>query len=293
MRLMSFRRADGKTSWGIADGTQVMDCGALAPRLPPSLRAALASGKIADARNVEALLADARGAPRHALDAVTFLPPIPDPDKIICVGLNYLTHIREGGRDVPKQPTIFTRFANTQVGHMQALIRPSASETLDFEGEMAVVIAKRCRHVKRVDAPAVVAGYSCYNDGSVREWQRHTSQFTPGKNFPCTGGFGPWITTPDEVGDIADSTLTTRVNGEETQRATIDDLVFDVPALIEYCSTFTILEPGDVIITGTTGGVGAYRKPPLWLKPGDVVEVEVSSVGVLRNFVVQEGAPST
>ena len=293
MRLMSFRRADGKTSWGIADGTQVMDCGALAPSLPPSLRAALASGKIADARNVEALLADARGAPRHALDAVTFLPPIPDPDKIICVGLNYLTHIREGGRDVPKQPTIFTRFANTQVGHMQALIRPSASETLDFEGEMAVVIAKRCRHVKRVDAPAVVAGYSCYNDGSVREWQRHTSQFTPGKNFPCTGGFGPWITTPDEVGDIVDSTLITRVNGEETQRATIDDLVFDVPALIEYCSTFTILEPGDVIITGTTGGVGAYRKPPLWLKPGDVVEVEVSSVGVLRNFVVQEGAPST
>ncbi|MBV9432011.1 MAG: fumarylacetoacetate hydrolase family protein [Hyphomicrobiales bacterium] len=293
MRLMSFRRADGKTSWGIADGTQVMDCGALAPSLPPSLRAALASGKIADARNVEALLADARGAPRHALDAVTFLPPIPDPDKIICVGLNYLTHIREGGRDVPKQPTIFTRFANTQVGHMQALIRPSASETLDFEGEMAVVIAKRCRHVKRVDAPAVVAGYSCYNDGSVREWQRHTSQFTPGKNFPCTGGFGPWITTPDEVGDIVDSTLITRVNGEETQRATIDDLVFDVPALVEYCSTFTILEPGDVIITGTTGGVGAYRKPPLWLKPGDVVEVEVSSVGVLRNFVVQEGAPST
>jgi 2-keto-4-pentenoate hydratase/2-oxohepta-3-ene-1,7-dioic acid hydratase in catechol pathway len=172
MRLMSFRRADGTASWGIVEEMEVVDCGALAP----SLRAALASGKIA---------APARSAPRHALDATTFLPPIPDPEKIICVGLNYLTHIREGGRDVPKQPTIFTRFANTQVGHLQALIRPNASETLDFEGEMAVVIGLRCRHVKRADALEAVAGYSCYNDGSVREWQRHTSQFTPGKNFPA------------------------------------------------------------------------------------------------------------
>ncbi|MBV9517728.1 MAG: fumarylacetoacetate hydrolase family protein [Hyphomicrobiales bacterium] len=277
MRMMSFRRADGTTSWGIVQGEKVADCGALAS----SLRAALANGKIAAAPH---------GAPRHALDAITFLPPIPDPEKIICVGLNYLTHILEGGREVPKKPTIFTRFANTQVGHLQPLIRPSASETLDFEGEMAVIIGRRCRHVKGADAMAVVAGYSCYNDGSVREWQRHTSQFTPGKNFPGTGGFGPWIVTPDEAGDIAKATLLTRVNGEETQRATIDDLVFDVTALVEYCSTFTILEPGDVIITGTTGGVGAYRKPPLWLKPGDVVEVEVTGVGLLRNFVAQEGA---
>ena len=178
MRLMSFRRADGTTSWGLVEGEEVVDCGALAPSLPvaPSLRAALASGKVG---------APVPGAPRLALDAITFLPPIPDPEKIICVGLNYLTHIREGGRDVPKQPTIFTRFANTQVGHLQALIRPAASDTLDFEGEMAVVIGTRCRHVKRADAMAVVAGYSCYNDGSVREWQRHASQFTPGKNFPA------------------------------------------------------------------------------------------------------------
>jgi 2-keto-4-pentenoate hydratase/2-oxohepta-3-ene-1,7-dioic acid hydratase in catechol pathway len=187
-------------------------------------------------------------------------------------------------------PTIFTRWSNTQVGHLQPLIRPAASETLDFEGEMAVVIGRRCRHVKRGDAMSVVAGFSCYNDGSVREWQRHTSQFTPGKNFPATGGFGPWIVTPDEAGDISKATLLTRVNGAEMQRATIDDLVFDVPALIEYCSSFTILEPGDVIITGTTGGVGAYRTPPLWLKPGDTVEVEVSGIGVLRNPVAQETA---
>ena len=277
MRLMSFRRADGSNGWGIVEGETVADCGVLAPDLRSALRAGVA-------------LRPPAGAPRIALAGVSFLPPIVDPEKIICIGLNYLTHIKEGGRDVPQQPTIFTRWANTQVGHLQPLIRPHASETLDFEGEMAVVIGKRCRHVKKSEALAVVAGYSCYNDGSVREWQRHTSQFTPGKNFPGTGGFGPWIVSQDEIGDISRSSLSTRVNGVEMQRATIDDLVFDVPTLIEYCSTFTILEPGDVIITGTTGGVGAYRKPPLWLKPGDTVEVEVSGVGVLHNGVVQEAA---
>jgi 2-keto-4-pentenoate hydratase/2-oxohepta-3-ene-1,7-dioic acid hydratase in catechol pathway len=226
--------------------------------------------------------------PRHALDAVTFLPPIPDPDKIICVGLNYLTHILEGGREPPKQPTIFTRWANTQVGHGQPMVRPNASETLDFEGELAVVIGRTCRHVAPEDAASVIAGYSCYNDGSVRAWQRHSSQFGPGKNFPATGGFGPFLVTPDEAGDITRASLVTRLNGVEVQRATVDDLVFDVPKLVAYCSTFTQLEPGDVIITGTTGGVGAYREPPLWMKPGDVVEVEITGLGTLRNPVVQE-----
>ena len=271
---MSFS-GPGGGSWGVVEGREVVDCGDLAP----DLRAALGAGKA---------IAPSRAARRHGLDDVTFLPPIANPDKIICIGLNYLTHIREGGRDVPKKPTIFTRWANTQVGHLQPLVQPAVSETLDFEGEMAVVIGQRCRDVKRADAVSVIAGYSCYNDGSVREWQRHTSQFTPGKNFPGTGGFGPWIVTPDEMGDIRRASLSTRVNGQEMQRATLDDLVFDVPALIEYCSSFTILEPGDVIITGTTGGVGAYRTPPLWLKPGDVVEIEVTGVGVLRNPVIQQ-----
>ncbi len=272
---MSFSRPDGGSSWGVVEGDEVVDCGELAP----DLRTALGVGKA---------IAPPRAARRYGLGEVTFLPPIANPDKIICIGLNYLTHIREGGRDVPQKPTIFTRWANTQVGHLQPLVRPAVSETLDFEGEMAVVIGQRCRNAKRADAVSVVAGYSCYNDGSVREWQRHTSQFTPGKNFPGTGGFGPWIVTPDEMGDVRKATLSTRVNGQEMQRATLDDLVFDVPTLIEYCSAFTILEPGDVIITGTTGGVGAYRNPPLWLKPGDVVEVEVTGVGVLRNPVVQQ-----
>lgn len=275
MKLMSFRDRAGRTGWGAVEGEQVADLSATAP----SLRAALASGKP---------IAITASAPRLPLASVTFLPPIPDPDKIICVGLNYLSHIQEGGREVPKQPTIFTRWANTQVGHGQPMVRPSASVTFDYEGELAFVVGRRCRHVAEAEAMDAVAGYACYNDGSVREWQRHSSQFTPGKNFPGTGGFGPWLVTPDEAGDIAKATLITRLNGQEVQNGRIDDLVFGVARLIAYCSAFTVLEPGDVVITGTTGGVGAYRKPPLWMKAGDTVDVEVSGVGTLTNPVIDE-----
>jgi 2-keto-4-pentenoate hydratase/2-oxohepta-3-ene-1,7-dioic acid hydratase in catechol pathway len=274
MKLMSFLRPDGTASWGVASGDSVSDLGGRAP----TLRDALGNG----------VSLQPGSEPKHPLRSITFLPPIPNPDKIICIGLNYLSHILEGGREPPKQPTIFTRWANTQVGNDVPMIAPRISPTFDFEGEMAVVIGKHCRNVSKDDWASVVAGYSCYNDGSIREWQRHSSQFTPGKNFPGTGGFGPWIVTPDETGDISKQTLITRLNGEEVQRATIDDLVFDTPALIAYCSAFTFLEPGDVIVTGTTGGVGAYRTPPLWMKPGDVVEVEVTGIGVLRNPIVAE-----
>lgn len=272
---MSFVRPDGIASWGMVDDDDVVDCRDVAPTLRAALNAGTVPTRPPDGE-------------RFPLFKVTFLPPVSDPEKIICIGLNYLTHIQEGGREIPKQPTIFTRWANTLVGHLQPIVRPKVSETLDFEGEMAVVIGRPARYVPRSEAAGVVAGYSCFNDGSIREWQRHTTQFTPGKNFPGTGAFGPWILTPDEAGDISKWSLITRVNGEEMQRATLDDLVFDVPALIEYCSSFTRLEPGDVIITGTTGGVGAYRKPPLWLQPGDEVEVEVGAIGTLRNGVVQE-----
>ncbi len=279
MKLMSFER-DGHTSWGVAEGDSVTDCGTRAP----SLRAALA--------DIATATADRASLPRYPLASVVFLPPIPDPEKIICIGLNYLTHILEGGREPPKQPTIFTRWANSQVGHGSPIIRPNASDTLDFEGELAVVIARRARHVAEADWASVIAGYSCYNDGSVREWQRHSTQYGPGKNFPSTGGFGPYLVTPDEAGDVTAASLITRLNGEEVQRATIDDLVFTIPKLIAYCSTFTELVPGDVIITGTTGGVGAYRTPPLWMKPGDTVEVEITGIGTLRNPVAQETSHS-
>lgn len=276
MKLLSFRRPDGTASWGIASGDGVVDMGAYAPSLRHALWA------------TASLREEAQRAPDFRLEDITFLPPIPDPDKILCVGLNYVTHIREGGREPPAKPIIFTRFASAQVGHGQPMIRPKASETFDFEGELAVVIGRSCRHVTRQEVPQVIAGYACYNDGSIREWQRHSSQFTPGKNFPRSGAFGPWIVTPDEMGEIRSTTLLTRLNGEEMQRASADDLCFDIPSLIAYCSTFTRLEPGDVIATGTTGGVGAYRTPPLWMKPGDTVEVEISGIGILRNPIGEE-----
>jgi 2-keto-4-pentenoate hydratase/2-oxohepta-3-ene-1,7-dioic acid hydratase in catechol pathway len=277
MKLMSFRYRNGSTGWGMVEGEEVIDLTAFAPDLKSFL-----------ALDTEIELHAAATQRRHALQDIAFLPPIAKPDKIICVGLNYLSHILEGGRPTPTQPTIFTRFANSQVGHLQPIVRPHVSERLDFEGELAVVIGKACRHVPRAEGASMIAGYSCYNDGSVRDWQRHTTQFAPGKNFPATGAFGPWLVTPDEFGDPAKATLETRLNGDVMQSATVDDLVFDVPMLIEYCSTFTNLEPGDIIITGTTGGVGAYREPPVWMKPGDVVEVEISGIGVLRNPIVQE-----
>lgn len=276
MKLMSFRRPDGTSSWGIAKGDGVIDLGSRAPSLKHAL---WATASLAD---------EASAHTTFKLADVGFLPPIPDPEKILCVGLNYLSHIKEGGREPPEKPIIFTRYPNSQVGHGQAMERPNASITFDYEGELAVIIGKRCRHVKKADWQSVVAGYSCYNDGSIREWQRHSTQFIPGKNFFKSGAFGPWIVTPEEAGEITQAHLMTRVNGVEQQHATVDDLSFDIPTLIEYCSTFTQLEAGDVIVTGTTGGVGAYQKPPLWMKPGDTVEVEITNIGVLRNTVVQE-----
>ena len=276
MKLLSFRRPDGTPSWGIVKGESVIDMGSRAPALRHAVWATASLAEEA-ARPADFRLAD-----------VTYLPPIPDPDKILCVGLNYLSHIKEGGREPPEKPIIFTRYPNSQVGHGERMVRPNASNTFDYEGELAVVIGRQCRHVKQADWQSVVAGYACYNDGSIREWQRHSSQFIPGKNFHKSGAFGPWLVTPDEMGDPTKAHLMTRLNGVEQQHATVDDLCFDIPTLIEYCSTFTQLEAGDVIVTGTTGGVGAYQKPPLWMKPGDTIEVEISNIGVLRNPIVQE-----
>jgi 2-keto-4-pentenoate hydratase/2-oxohepta-3-ene-1,7-dioic acid hydratase in catechol pathway len=275
MRLVSFRTRAGQTGWGqTADGTVVH----VADSRHPTLRDALAGGAPLEVR----------GAGSHKLEELTLLPPIPNPDKIICVGLNYRSHILETGREPPTQPVIFTRFANSQVGHDQPMVRPRVSTHFDFEGELAVIIGRNARHVGREQALDYVAGYSCYNDGSIRDWQRHTHQYTPGKNFPATGAFGPWLVTRDEIPDPSTPTLTTRLNGAEVQHAPLSDLLFDVPAIIEYCSTFTELVPGDVIVTGTTGGVGAARKPPLWMKAGDVIEVEISGIGTLRNTIVDE-----
>ena len=268
----------GEQAWGLVEGDEFLDMRAAFP----TLRAAIAAGGLTGLR------AHAASAPRFPLAEITWLPVIPMPDKVLCVGLNYETHRKETERPEVENPTIFTRFGNSQIGHGAPIVRPKSSTHLDFEGELAVIIGKPGRHIAKSDAYAYVAGYSCYNDGSVRDWQRHTSQFTPGKNFAGTGPFGPWMVTPDEMGPIGPQLLETRVNGEVVQHALLEQMIFDIPRVIEYCSTFTRLEPGDVIATGTPGGVGARRTPPLWLKPGDTVEVEIGGVGLLRNGIVDE-----
>jgi 2-keto-4-pentenoate hydratase/2-oxohepta-3-ene-1,7-dioic acid hydratase in catechol pathway len=241
----------------------------------------LAAGKLAD------LAASATG-PAHDIESIHFLPLIPNPDKILCIGVNYRPHIEEMGRQVPDYPVVFVRFPGSQTGHGQALIRPSLSEQFDYEGELAFVIGRRARHVARADALDYVAGYCCFMDGSVRDWQRHTPQFTAGKNFASSGSMGPWLVTRDEIPDPTALTLKTRVNGEILQEGRVADLVFDIPRLIEYCTSFAELLPGDVIATGTPGGVGAARTPPRWLRAGDRVDVDIPGVGLLTNSVADE-----
>ncbi|WPK03187.1 fumarylacetoacetate hydrolase family protein [Pseudomonas putida] len=281
MKIASFLY-DGRSSYGVVSGDTVSDAGAVLGQCYSDLRSVLESS------DGLAELAALRDAPVLSVEQVQWLPVIPNPDKVLCVGLNYLKHIVETGREVPKHPTLFTRFASAQVGHDQPLIQPKASTAFDFEGELAIVIGKAGRHISKENALQHIAGYSLFNDGSIRDWQRHTLQFTAGKNFVGSGSFGPWLVTKEEITDINSLVLETRLNGEVVQREGLDDLLFKIPELIEYISTFTELLPGDVIATGTPGGVGAFRTPPLWMKPGDVVEVEVEGIGTLKNTVNAE-----
>lgn len=281
MKLVSFRTQSG-ISYGIVHADHVVDLGSRMKY--PSLRALIA----ADALDEAAKLASGL-KPDYALSDIRLLPPIPDPGKIICVGLNYHAHVAETGRQLTEKPALFNRFAESQIGHLEPMIKPIESDRLDYEGEVAIVIGKPGRRIQEAEAASHIAGYSCYNDGSVRDWQYHTTQFLPGKNFAGTGAFGPWLVTPDEIGDPTKLRLTTRLNGNVMQTATVDMMITSIPAQIAYISTFTPLEAGDVIVTGTPGGVGSKRTPPLFMKQGDVVEIEIDRIGVLRNTVVNEG----
>lgn len=281
MKFATFK-ANGTATWGIIDGEDAVDLGTVLRDRYPDLKSAITADSLREA-------AERTGdAKRYPLSNIEWLPVIPNPDKILCVGLNYEMHRKETGRAEVDNPTIFTRFANSQTGHLANIIRPRVSHELDFEGELAIIIGKAGRYISKADAWGHIAGYACYNDGSVRDFQRHTHQFTPGKNFPDTGAFGPWMMTPDELGELGPLRIQTRVNGQVVQDATFEQMIFDIPRIIEYCSSFTRLEPGDVIATGTPGGVGAKRTPPLWLKPGDTVEVEIDRLGTLRNGVADE-----
>jgi 2-keto-4-pentenoate hydratase/2-oxohepta-3-ene-1,7-dioic acid hydratase in catechol pathway len=280
MRFVSYSTG-GEVGFGLAVEAGVVD---LTTRLGvPSLKALLAAGGLSRAAEFAGAAAD------RPWSEVAFDPVIPDPDKIICIGINYEEHRAETGRAAVAHPTVFTRFPNTQIGHEQPIVRPGVSVTLDYEGELAVIIGVAGRAIPEDQAFDYVAGYACYNDVSVRDFQRHTSQFTPGKNFPGTGPFGPYLVTPDEVGPLGPQRIQTRLNGQIVQNARLDQMIFNVPKLIAYCSLWTELRPGDVIVTGTPGGVGAGRDPPLWMKPGDEVIVEIEGVGQLTNRVVQEG----
>lgn len=277
MRWLSFRH-DGADTFGfVTDDDRVVDVGANAP---------YATLKQAIAENALAELSKTSTNSAVSQDAIEFLPTITNPDKILCVGLNYRDHQAETGRGGEDNPTIFVRFAAAQVGHLSNMVRPFESNSLDFEGEIALIIGAPARRVAEADWLNYVAGFSCYNDGSVREYQRHTSQFTPGKNFTGTGGFGPWMMTPDEVGDLDEIEITTRLNGNVMQNAKSKQLVFGFAELVAYCSTFTDLMPGDVIVTGTPGGVGAARNPPVFMDEGDDIEIAISPIGSLRNSIV-------
>jgi 2-keto-4-pentenoate hydratase/2-oxohepta-3-ene-1,7-dioic acid hydratase in catechol pathway len=283
MKLASFA-VSGTATWGVIDGDSAVDVGSVLRSQYPDLKSAIAG-------NAWGAVKDAAGkAPRHALKSITWLPVVGNPDKILCVGLNYEMHRKETGRPDSEHPTMFVRFNNSQIGHLADLVRPHVSTQFDYEGELAVVIGKPGRYIKRDKAFEHVAGYACYNDATIRDWQRHTSQFTPGKNFPATGPFGPWMVTPDELGELAHRRIQTRVNDLVVQDAKLGDMIFDIPTIIEYCSGFTRLEAGDVIATGTPGGVGFRREPQLFIKPGDTVHVEIDGVGHLINGVVDEQA---
>lgn len=266
-----------RAGWGVVQDAVIQD---LSHRWP-DLRSALSDGIEA----IEASVGEGRSIP---MSEVVFAPVVPNPSKIFCVGHNYENHRVETGRDKTEHPSIFTRFADSQVGHLQPLVRPAASTMLDYEGELAVVIGVAGRAIPEAEALSHVAGYACYNDASVRDWQWHTKQFTPGKNFPGTGAFGPWLTTAEEAPDPQALSVTTRLNGVVMQSQSTREMIFPVARIIAYLSVFTPLSPGDVIVTGTPGGVGAKRHPPVWMKPGDTVEVEIPGVGLLRNVVTAE-----
>ncbi len=274
-RYISFERPDGTASFGRLEGSKVVDLGA--PGGDAWIKDALAGDLTALAATGEWDLA-----------AVTLLPTVPNPEKILCVGLNYATHVAETGREQKEHPAIFTRWADSLIADGAPLVRPPESVRFDYEGELAVIIGKPGRRIAPENAWEHVAGLAPFNDGSIRDWQRHNIQFTPGKTWPGTGGFGPAMVLPAEVEDLAAQRVQTRVNGELVQDQPISDMIWDIPTVIAYCSTFIELKPGDVIASGTPGGVGDKRKPPLYLKAGDTVEVSVGVIGTLSNPVVDE-----
>lgn len=279
MKLISFLH-HGAPAYGAVIGDDVLDLTPILGAQAPDLKTLLAKNLVgAAAQAVQA------HKPTLKFAQLTLLPVIPNPGNIFCIGLNYGEHVRETGREVTETPVIFLRLADSQVAHGQDILRPAESHRLDYEAEIAVIIGEGGRRIREEDAWKHIAGYSCYNDGSVRDWQVATSQWTPGKNFYKTGGFGPWMVTSDEIAPGQVMRLQTVLNGQVLQDTTTDKMIHSIPRQIAYISTFIPLSPGDVIVTGTPGGVGNKRNPQIFMKPGDVCEIVVDAIGTLRNGI--------
>jgi acylpyruvate hydrolase len=290
MKVVGFE-AEGGLRLGIVEGDQVIDLQAVDAKVPADLGAVLAANN-GDLKSLGDIAKRAPASARRPLKGLKFGLPVARPGKILCLGLNYLEHVKEGSQrdNIPKFPTIFMRCLTSMVPHEQPIMRPKASEQLDYEAEMMLVVGKRAKHLTMANATSCIAGYSCSNEGSVREFQRKTTQWDMGKNFDRTGGFGPWMVTADELPDAGKGLkIESRLNGKVMQSDNTDNMMFPVKEMLVYVTQGMTLEPGDIIFTGTPSGVGHAQKPnPIWMKQGDVCEIEIEGIGVLRNPIQNE-----
>jgi 2-keto-4-pentenoate hydratase/2-oxohepta-3-ene-1,7-dioic acid hydratase in catechol pathway len=290
MKIVGFE-AEGGLRLGVVEGDQVIDLQAVDAKVPADLGAVLAASN-GDLKSLGDVAKRAPASARRPLKGLKFGLPVARPGKILCLGLNYLEHVKEGTQrdNIPKFPTIFMRCLTSMVPHEQPIIRPKVSEQLDYEAELMLVVGKRAKHLTMANATSCIAGYSCSNEGSVREFQRKTTQWDMGKNFDRTGGFGPWMVTADELPDAGKGLkIESRLNGTVMQSDNTDNMMFPVADMLVYVTQGMTLEPGDIIFTGTPSGVGHARKPnPIWMKQGDVCEIEVEGIGVLRNPIQDE-----
>ena len=289
MKIVGFE-ADGGLRLGIVEGDQVVDLQAADPNLPTDLRVILQknNGNLAPLGDI------AKRAPasaRKPLKGLKYALPVANPGKVVCLGLNYLEHVKEGpNRDnIPKFPTIFMRANSSLVAHGRPMIHPRVSETFDFEAELVIIVGKRVKHLTMQNAYSCIAGYACFNDGSIREYQRRTTQWDMGKNFDATGGFGPWMVTADELPEGAKGLkIESRLNGQVMQSDNIDNMMFPIAETLVDITQGMTLEPGDLVVTGTPSGVGHARKPPVWMKHGDTIEIDIEKVGILSNPIESE-----
>jgi len=291
MKIVAFE-GEGGPRLGVAAGDYVVDLQAADPEVPADLGEWLAKNN-GDTKPLGEIAKRAPAGARKPLPALKYALPVGRPGKIICLGLNYLEHVKEGSQrdNIPKFPTIFMRGLTSLVPHGEPIIRPQVSETLDYEAELILVVGKRAKHLTAANATSCIAGYSCGNEGSVREFQRKTTQWDMGKNFDRTGGFGPWLVTADELPDAAKGLkIQSRLNGTVMQSDNTDNMMFPIVEMLVYVTQGITLEPGDVIFTGTPSGVGHARKPPVWMKNSDTVEVEIQGIGTLRNPIADEKA---